>query len=431
MLAPSIPWLVTGWGHSLGATASKQAPRQLGRFVIQRELGVGGHGVVLLAFDPVLKRHVALKVPRSEALVSSALRRRFLLEARAAARLTHPNLVSVYEVGEAGPIGYIASAYCSGPSLANWLTSDARRYLRPRRLRLIAQLADAMQYAHSQGVLHRDIKPSNVLLEPAVSQESTRKSITAELQFVPKLVDFGLAKLEGTAGTDTISGVAIGTPGYMAPEQVEGRVAEIGPATDVYGLGAVLYESLAGQRPFIGRTDADCMQRILSEDPPPPSRLRPGVGRDLDAICLKCLEKQPTRRYATAQALADDSAPLLGGRADPARRVTRLERLARWARRNPRIAALTAAVLLLLTTIAVGSTIAAVRIDRAWHREQDRDRGEAQRRSRCAAEFAERGKPNPPRPTASPISSKRCSARPIRSDWKGFAFNRALIMPPI
>ena len=245
-----------------------------------------------------------------------------------------------------------------------------------------------MQYAHSQGVLHRDIKPSNILLEPEGSQESDGKSATAELPFVPKLVDFGLAKLAGTPGTDTISGVALGTPGYMAPEQVEGRMAEIGPATDVYGLGAVLYETLAGQRPFIGRTDADCLQRILTEDPPPPSRIRPGVGRDLDAICLKCLEKQPTRRYATAQALADDLRRFLAGEPIHARRVTRVERLARWARRNPRIAALTATVLLLLTTIAVGSTIAAVRIDRAWHREQVATE-EAQREAPAAA-FAHR-----------------------------------------
>lgn len=363
------------------------APQHLGRFLIQRELGVGGHGVVLLAFDTVLKRQVALKVPRSEALVSSALRRRFLVEARAAARLTHPNLVPVYEVGEVGNVGYIASAFCSGPSLTQWL-HERREPLGPRQAaQLIVQLADAMQYAHSQGVLHRDIKPSNVLLDsdgsPTVDSESTADA----LPFVPKLADFGLAKFEDTTSSETMTGVAIGTPGYMAPEQVEGRTADIGPATDVYGLGAVLYEALTGQRPFFGTSNADCMQRVRSEEAPAPSRVRPGISADLDAICLKCLEKHGSRRYSSAQALANDLRRFLAGEPIHARRITRAERLARWARRNPRIAALTAAVLLLLTTIAVVSTVAAVRLDRARVREQQLA-AEATYEALRAADFA-------------------------------------------
>lgn len=368
-----------------------KAPQHLGRFLIQRELGVGGHGVVLLAFDPVLKRQVALKVPRREALLSSALRRRFLLEARAAARLTHPNLVSVYEVGEAGSVGYIASAFCSGPTLAQWLHTR-REPLSPRQAaQLIAQLADAMQYSHSQGVLHRDIKPSNVLLDdcgPMVDSEAAAGDV---LPFVPKLGDFGLAKLEGTTSNETITGVALGTPGYMAPEQVEGRIAAIGPATDVYGLGAVLYEALTGERPFSGRSDAECTQRVLSEEPTAPSQLRPAISADLEAICLKCLEKQPGQRYSSAQALADDLRRFLSGEPIHARRITRAERLARWARRNPRIAALTAAVLLLLTTIAVVSTVAAVRLDRARAREQTAT-AEARYEASRAADFAARAR---------------------------------------
>ena len=251
-----------------------RSPQHLGRFVIERELGVGGHGVVLLAFDPVLKRQVALKVPRSEDMMSAELRRRFLNEARAAARLTHPNLVSVYEVGEAGRVGYIASAYCPGPSLATWLKKEIGPLAPRHAARLITQLAEAMHYAHSQGVLHRDIKPSNVLLEPKTVACELAAGPEDEFPFVPKLVDFGLAKLSGTAGTETRSGVAMGTPGYMAPEQVAGRVDEIGPATDVYGLGAVLYELLTGQRPFVGTCEADCLHRILSEEPVAPSRFR-------------------------------------------------------------------------------------------------------------------------------------------------------------
>jgi hypothetical protein len=164
--------------------------QQLGRFVIERELGVGGHGVVLLAFDPVLKRQVALKVPRSEDMMSAELRRRFLNEARAAARLTHPNLVSVYEVGEAGRVGYIASAYCPGPSLATWLRKKIG-LLAPRpAARLIKQLAEAMHYAHSQGVLHRDIKPSNVLLEPTIAGGELEAIPDDEFPYVPKSAAF-------------------------------------------------------------------------------------------------------------------------------------------------------------------------------------------------------------------------------------------------
>ncbi len=375
----------------LSLQRQRTVPQHLGRFLIQRELGVGGHGVVLLAFDSVLKRQVALKVPRSEALVSPALRRRFLLEARAAARLTHPNLVSVYEVGEVGNVGYIASAYCSGPSLARWL-QERREPMSPRQAaQLIAQLADATQYAHSQGVLHRDIKPSNVLLDSEGGPIVGTESVADVLPFVPKLGDFGLAKLEGTTSSETVTGVAIGTPGYMAPEQVEGRTADIGPAVDVYGLGAVLYEALTGQRLFSGCSDAECMQRVLSEEPTPPSRLRSAVTADLDAICLKCLEKQTSRRYPSAQTLADDLRRFLAGEPIHARRITRGQRLARWGRRNPRIAALTTAVLLLLTTIAVVSTVAAVRLDRARAREQ-RATAEAQFEARCAAEFANRAR---------------------------------------
>ncbi|HEY4310064.1 MAG TPA: tetratricopeptide repeat protein [Pirellulales bacterium] len=364
-----------------------KTPQRLGRFIIQRELGIGGHGVVLLAFDSVLKRQVALKIPRGEALVSSNLRRRFAREAQAAARLTHPNLVSVYEVGEVGSIGYIASAFCTGPSLATWL-QQRREPLSPiQAAHLVAPLADAMQYAHSQGVLHRDIKPSNVLLEPEAGCVAGAPGTLADLPFVPKLADFGLAKLEGTAGTDTLTGVALGTPGYMAPEQVEGRMADIGPATDVYGLGALLYEAVTGKRPFVGTSDAECMQRILSEDPPPPSHWRSSINVDMDAICLKCLEKSPGRRYASAQALADDLRRYLAGEPIHARCVTRVERLVRWARRNPRIAALTAMVLILLTSIAAISTVAAVRIDRARHREQEAT-AEAQREAQRVEEFA-------------------------------------------
>ncbi|MBI2827574.1 MAG: tetratricopeptide repeat protein [Planctomycetia bacterium] len=367
----------------LGELRKGAGPRSFGRFVILREIGLGGHGVVLLAFDPLLKRHVALKLPRSEALLSASLRARFLREARATARLTHPNLVSVHEAGEVGLGCYIASAYCAGPSLGAFLKQQDGPLAPTQAAELVAQLADGVHYAHSRGVLHRDIKPSNVLLEPA-APENILTGGDAALPFVPKLVDFGLAKLEGAAGSDTQSGVAMGTPGYMAPEQAEGRLGDIGAATDVYGLGAVLYEALTGGRPFAGASDADCVRRILNEEPARLTRANPRVPSDLEAICLKCLEKRPVHRYKSARALSDDLRRYLAGEPISARRVTRVERLGRWARRNPGVAALSAAVLLLLTALAVGSTVAAVRIEAAREQAQA-----AAGREAAAAELAQ------------------------------------------
>ena len=279
-------------------------PRAFGRFQIVRELGRGGFGVVFLAHDPVLRRDVALKVPRPDALLTPDLRRRFLREAQAAARLTHPNLVAVHEVGEVGPICFIAAAFCDGPTLAAWLRDRAKPA--PPRLaaHVVAALADAVHYAHTQGVLHRDLKPSNVLLEsnPTIADCAGDD----EPRFVPKLTDFGLAKLaEGEAqDAPTRSGAMLGTPAYMAPEQADGRLDEVGPGTDVYALGALLYELLTGQPVFRGSTDLDTLHRVLVDEPMPPRRLQADLPRDLEAICLMCLEKQPGRRYGTAAALA-------------------------------------------------------------------------------------------------------------------------------
>jgi serine/threonine protein kinase len=282
---------------------------RIGRFEILRELGRGGLGVVLLAQDHVLNRAVALKVPRPEVLVTAEVRQRFSREADAAARLTHPNLVPVYEVGQAGPISYIVSAYCAGPNLAERL-KDREHVLSPRQsAQLIANLADAIDYAHAHGVLHRDIKPSNILLEPVPHAEASGGD---DLPFVPKLVDFGLAKLADARGHHTRTGTAMGTWGYMAPEQAEGRSDDVGPATDVHALGAVLYECLVGEVPYAGESDADCLRRIVSDEPRRPRQRNPRVPRDLEAICLKCLEKSPSRRYRTAGELGADLRGFIG-----------------------------------------------------------------------------------------------------------------------
>ncbi len=333
---------VSIWEVLSRSDGADQSLRQLGRFSIVRELGRGGFAVVFLAVDPVLNRQVALKVPRPEVLLSEGVHLRFDREAQAVARLTHPNLIPLFEVGSTGAITYIVSAYCAGPSLAQYLQEQGGRLEQREAARLVEQLAGAAHYAHTQGVLHRDIKPGNVLLEPAAT--SATGPLTAEdtdvLPYVPKLVDFGLARLEGGDRDQSRTGVALGTPGYMAPEQAEGRAAAMGPATDVYGLGALLYEALTGNKPFASSSEAETLRRVLLDDPPRPRATLRTLSRDLEAICLRCLEKRPGDRYASARELADDLHRFLAGEATHARPLGVLARAGRWARRRPTAAAL-------------------------------------------------------------------------------------------
>jgi WD40 repeat protein len=333
-----VPTLLT-----VSASGSGRTPRALsfGRFLVRRELGRGGFGIVFLAFDPILCRHVALKVPRPAALVTSELRSRFLREARAASGLDHPNLVPVYEAGEAGGAWYIVSAYCRGPSLAAWLKQCDAPVPPQLAARLTADLAEAVAYVHGRGILHRDIKPANVLLESS-----------PEESFVPRLTDFGLARLQEEASGDTHSGTILGTPPYMAPEQAGGRLREIGPTTDVYALGAVLYEMLTGRPPFRGSTDLETLRQVTVEEPTPPHRLRPDTPRDLEAICLRCLEKDRSRRYAGAAELARDLRCWLAGEPTQARPAGWAGRLRKQVRRHP----LAAALLLGFVCLTLGLT---------------------------------------------------------------------------
>ncbi len=293
-------------------------PRQLGRFQIVRELGRGGLGVVFLARDPLDDRQIALKVPRPEAVFTPDLRRRFAREANATLRLKHPNLVPIHEIGASGPIAYIVAAYCPGPSLAAWLATRSDRVGPAVAARIVVQLADGIAYAHSQGVLHRDLKPGNVLLEMDDEARAPEGSNTA-LGFTPKIIDFGLARVGNPTDGATRTGAALGTPGYMSPEQAEGRVGDVGPATDVYGLGTILYELLTGEPMFRSTSDADVLRKVISYQPVRPRRSRPDLPPDLEAICLKCLEKEPTLRYAGADALGDDLRRFLAGEPTRAR----------------------------------------------------------------------------------------------------------------
>ena len=324
----------------------------LGRFDVLEDLGAGGFGFVVRARDRLLGREVALKMPLPERALASGDVHRFLREARAAARLDHPNIVRVFDAGELGPLGYfIASEFCEGPSLRGWLKS--RNQPVPARLaaRWIAAVADAVQHAHDRGILHRDIKPDNVIL--------TRASASEEL--VPRLTDFGLAKLVEEASDETRSEARMGTPHYMAPEQAAGRRGEVGPATDVYALGATLYEVLVGRPPFRGETETETLRLVLESEPVAPRSLRPGLPRDLETICLNCLRKEPSRRYVTAAGLHDDLRRFLEGRPIRARRTSAVERAWRWCRRNKAVASLLAAVFVLLAAVAGVASVGYVR----------------------------------------------------------------------
>ena len=250
-------------GHGVSLQVG-EGQRRIGRFELRGEIGRGGCGIVFRAYDATLDRDVAVKIPRPEALVSDELRERFLREARAAGNLDHPNVVPIYDVGEDGAVCYIAAAYVEGPSLATWLgqrqeTIDARQ-----AAELVAALADAVEQAHDRGVIHRDIKPGNILLQPHKPGRSRRAC--RSIRRGSRTSAWPSSRESTDSATRT--GMVIGTPAYMAPEQAEGRLNEIDPATDVYALGAILYELLAGQPPLRGESDADTLRRIVTEDPP-------------------------------------------------------------------------------------------------------------------------------------------------------------------
>ncbi len=285
-------------------------------------------GVVYLAEQAALKRLVALKVIRHGVNATPEEVARFRAEAEAVARLQHPNIVQIHEVGDQDGVYYLALEYVDGGSLDRQLAGTPRE---PRAAaRLIETLARAVHHAHRRGILHRDLKPANVLLDA---------------QGQPKVTDFGMAKsLQGDSGL-TASGLVVGTPSYIAPEQASGKFGGVTPAVDIYGLGALLYEMLTGRPPFKGATPLSTLEQVVSQEPVAPGRFQRHIPRDLETICLKCLEKQPGRRYASAEALADDLGRFLSGRPIVARPIGAWGRAWKWARRRPIEAGLTAAVL--------------------------------------------------------------------------------------
>jgi serine/threonine-protein kinase len=305
---------------------------------VEAVVGRGGMGIVYRARHRRLNRPVALKMILAGAYASPQDRARFQREAEAVAALRHPNVVQVYDSGEAGGRPYFTMEFVEGGTLAEKL---ARTPLAARPAAdLVAALAGAVHAAHASGVVHRDLKPANVLL-------------TAD--GTPKVTDFGLARYVEGGPELTLSGTRVGTPSYMAPEQALGRSRAIGPATDVYALGAILYELLTGRPPFKGESAAETERQVIANDPVPPSRLNAGVPRDLETVCLKCLHRDPARRYPSAAALVDDLRRFLAGAPIAARPAGRRERLARWVRRHPAAAGLLATLAVLIAAAGAGA----------------------------------------------------------------------------
>ncbi len=333
----AFPTLLGGEGATPAA-----APRQVAGYEILGELGRGGMGVVYKARQLKLDRLVALKMILAGAHAGEHDRERFRTEAEAAARLQHPHIVQIHEIGEHDGRPYFSLELVDGGTLAQKIGGTPQ----PAReaAALVATLARAIHYAHQQGVIHRDLKPANVLLkhEGERIKDEKQQATTPASSFLlhlssltPKIADFGLAKKMDSAAGVTGSGVILGTPSYMAPEQASGNSKNIEPAADIYALGAILYELLTGRPPFRAETALDTVIQVVSEDPVPPSRLNPKVARDLETICLKCLEKQPRKRYGSAAALAEDLQRFLDGKPVQARPVGNAERLWRWCRRHP------------------------------------------------------------------------------------------------
>jgi eukaryotic-like serine/threonine-protein kinase len=360
-LAPTLPHA----GPGPDAPLWRARPPQIPGYEVLGELGRGGMGVVYRARQTHLKRLVALKMVLATRSGPDAVAR-LKAEAETVARLQHPNIVQVYEVGEYEGQPFLALEFVSGGSLDRRIRGTPQSPAASARL--IETLARAVHAAHEKHVVHRDLKPANILLQTDSTAEDAetrrggadgsplRSSVpSAVWSFVPKVTDFGLAKQLDADTGQTRTGEVMGTPSYMAPEQAEGRIQAIGPATDVYSLGAILYELLTGRPPFQGQTVWETLEQLHGQDPVPPRQLQPKVPRDLETICLKCLRKEPAARYPTARALAEDLQRYHEGRPILARPVGPWERAVKWARRRPAQAGLVAAVALAVLGGLAGS----------------------------------------------------------------------------
>jgi len=309
--------------------------KYFGDYELLERIAQGGMGVVWKARQSSLKRDVALKMIRAGALAGPDEVERFLREAEAAANLQHPNIVAIHEVGEFGGQHYFSMDYVAGRDLGA-IVKDGP--LSPQcAARYVKIIAEAIHFAHQRGTLHRDLKPQNVLIDASDQ---------------PRITDFGLAKIMKDDSQLTQSGVVMGSPSYMPPEQAAGRPGDIGPASDVYALGAMLYELLTGRPPFRAATAMATLRQVMEVEPAAPRKLKADVPPDLETICLKCLEKSPSARYATARVLAEELDRFLKGEPIQARPASAIRKVVSWTRRHP--GALAALAALVMVTLAFG-----------------------------------------------------------------------------
>ena len=361
--------------------------RRLGKFELIDQVGSGAFGAVWRARDTELDRCVAVKIPHAGHLASDQESQRFVREARAAAQLRHPGIVTVHEVGRHENLPYLVAEFIQGVTLTDYLEShqlEARE-----AAELVAQVADALDYAHAMGVVHRDVKPSNIILERGAAATDS-SGAKASLLGRPMLMDFGLALRHDADATMTQEGDVLGTPAYMSPEQAAGHSHQVDARSDVYSLGVVLYRLLAGEVPFKGTIRA-IIDRCSTRSPNHLDGSTPRIPRDLETICLKAMAKAPANRYATAREFAEDLRRFLTGEPIKARPAYFWERTWRWARRRPAVAALLA-----VSGVAVAALVGVGRCPGVQHaaRRGPRSCGDC----RCGSTPVRLLQPRPPGP---------------------------------
>jgi len=334
---PAIATSAAGMDSSI----SQQLPREFGCYVLERELGRGGMGVVYLARHIALGTHFALKMIRTSEFASEEEVRRFFQEARAAASLRHPNIVSVHDAGEVDSLPYLVMSFIDGETLADRIQRE--RLDHEQALELIETVSRAIEYLHEQGIIHRDLKPSNILIDH---------------NGTPFVTDFGLAKVFENDGTKTQTGTVIGTPAYMAPEQAWGTPDDVTAQSDIYGLGAIFYELLTGRTPFPEENPLDQMLRLRDAEPIPVRRLQVNLPIEYEQVCMRCLEKRNIDRYASAVELADDLNRVRHREPITIPAIGLWQRLRRWSRRNPPLASHLAAFVVMALIVQTANIIA-------------------------------------------------------------------------